>query len=427
MTTDEGILVENIGYVKLDDLTADLLETPQVLRLNELNQLGLIGIGLGYKRLPHVIRVTYATNVNLSYNPDVSEESKKIILATALLHDIKQGPFSHASIDDSSVNYKEATDYAITKTEIADVLNKHGVSPRKVSDIVLEKVPGYEGQLVCDDIGTDRIVYVLDDSQKFNAFDSEWRFMYDVFFDLTRWIKNLDGDLCLSGQDSFSPSRPIRSAWDLLMVRTHLYDKYYEGENGRISNTLIRNSIQLANEEGLLNGRELFEIDDAQMLKKFEEEGEKQLKGLVEKIKECYKPKPPIFPVLNVVLEDNYTSRVITLRNDRKKRLEFEDKVGREHQVFLDIGPLGKEPHGDTKVSYRGEITTLGEVGKKSGKFDIDALKTYHRKSIQDRFMVFADTKADAKVIAQRCLNELGIDEKGIVNEEQLVFPGPVV
>jgi hypothetical protein len=426
MISGERVLVENMGYVELGELEAELLRLPQVLRLGELKQLSPMGIGVNYSRLTHSLHVYDATKKNLGYNKNTPKEKAKTILAGALLHDVHHGPFSHASQYDGGVSYEEATEYTITKAEVADVLRKHGINPKRVADTVLERVGGYEGQVVCGEIGTDRIVYVWQDLQKFDGIPKNRNGMRDVSDFLLYSIKNVDGNMRLSGESLLPPMY----AWLLLLNRTLLHVKYYHGENGRASSTLIRNAIQLANEERLLTGRELFEINDVQMLNKFEKDGGKELRGLVTMIRDNF--TPPITAALNVVLKDDCMESVKKLKEDISERLEFEEKVGQGERIFLDISPLAKGPLGDTKLFYHGETMTLSEFGKRvkvpgwdEQRFDMDELKRLHHLNIDNRLMVFANPRADKELIAKISLAELGIDGSKIIPQEQVddAFP----
>jgi hypothetical protein len=153
------------------------------------------------------------------------------------------------------------------------------------------------------------------------------------------------------------------------------------------------------------------------MLEKFKMGKSKELKELADMISSY---KQSVSAALNTVLKGDCMEHVRELRECRTERLRFEEKVGRGEKVFLDISLLGKEPEGDTMVDYKGEALTLEEVGVRTRRFDMAALKRYYRLSISNRLMVFAPYKADKETIARRCLAELGIDESEIVPQERV-------
>ena len=139
------------------------MDMPQFQRLRRIKQLGLISLiypGATHTRFEHSIG-TMNLGSKLSEELDLSNDEIELIRASALLHDIGHGPFSHVSEGVLSVPHEELTKYVITKTSMKDLLEeKFDVS--KIVNIVNGK--GYLGPIVSGELDVDRMDYLLRDS-----------------------------------------------------------------------------------------------------------------------------------------------------------------------------------------------------------------------------------------------------------------------
>ena len=86
------------GYIRLDDLAINILDTREMQRLRRIRQLGfsyLVYPGANHTRFEHSLGVFHLTSVLLEHL-NVREETEEL-LAAALIHDIGHGPYSHVS------------------------------------------------------------------------------------------------------------------------------------------------------------------------------------------------------------------------------------------------------------------------------------------------------------------------------------------
>ncbi|MCW7074555.1 MAG: HD domain-containing protein [Candidatus Methanospirare jalkutatii] len=86
------------GYIRLNDLAIDILDTREMQRLRRIRQLGfsyLVYPGANHTRFEHSLGVFHLTSVLLEHL-NVREETEEL-LAAALIHDIGHGPYSHVS------------------------------------------------------------------------------------------------------------------------------------------------------------------------------------------------------------------------------------------------------------------------------------------------------------------------------------------
>ena len=100
------------------------MDMPQFQRLRRIKQLGLISLiypGATHTRFEHSVG-TMNLGSKLSMELGLSDDDVELIRASALLHDIGHGPFSHVSEGVLSVPHEELTKYVVTKTSMRDLL-----------------------------------------------------------------------------------------------------------------------------------------------------------------------------------------------------------------------------------------------------------------------------------------------------------------
>ncbi len=87
------------GYVEVEEFILPLLDSPVVQRLRYVRQLGfsyLVYPGANHTRFEHSLGTMHLADV-ASRRFGLSEDDRMLMIASALLHDIGHGPFSHAS------------------------------------------------------------------------------------------------------------------------------------------------------------------------------------------------------------------------------------------------------------------------------------------------------------------------------------------
>src|ERR1700733_8091976 len=156
-----------------EQLVMDLIDTPEFQRLRRIHQLGASFFtfqGAEGSRFTHSVGVMHVASrlVDLvSERTPSIEEKRPLILASALLHDIGHGPFSH--VTEKILNY-EHEDWSCKiiggKTVVRQVLDEF--DPKLADDIVnvLKKTyhPKYISQIVSSQLDCDRFDYLLRDS-----------------------------------------------------------------------------------------------------------------------------------------------------------------------------------------------------------------------------------------------------------------------
>lgn len=171
-----------------DTLLVRLIDTPEFQRLRYVKQLGLALYtfqGAEHSRFAHSLGVMHVmTRVldHLSRRYSISEESRVVARAAALLHDLGHGPFSHVIEKVLKQNHERWTTQIIADpaTAVHQQLSSFDSSlPGKIIAAIEHHYrPAFIGDLVSSQLDVDRFDYLLRDSlmtgAKYGNYDLEW-------------------------------------------------------------------------------------------------------------------------------------------------------------------------------------------------------------------------------------------------------------
>ncbi|MEP7271539.1 MAG: HD domain-containing protein, partial [Acidobacteriota bacterium] len=171
-----------------DALLARLIDSREFQRLRHIKQLGLALYtyqGAEHSRFTHSLGVMHLmTRVLdlLGKKHAISAEARAVARASALLHDIGHGPFSHVIESVLGENHERWTIRIVgdQSTEVHALLKAHDPSmPENVIAAIEHRYrPAFVGQLVSSQLDVDRFDYLLRDSlmtgAKYGIYDLEW-------------------------------------------------------------------------------------------------------------------------------------------------------------------------------------------------------------------------------------------------------------
>lgn len=166
------------GYIVITDVERDLIDTRPVQRLREIKQLAgahLTYPGGEHSRFSHSLGVMRLAGVlanrfvQLGY---LSQDDLQKARIAGLLHDVGHGPFSHMyeEILDKyrHMTHEDVAQWLIKKSELQDVLKKHGYSPDELSKLsvgCLEKTKKpFLNQIIASQFDVDIMDYLVRDS-----------------------------------------------------------------------------------------------------------------------------------------------------------------------------------------------------------------------------------------------------------------------
>ncbi len=179
------------GSIRLEDGFIDLLSTPEMQRLSGIRQLGLgylVFPGANHTRLEHSLG-TYHIAGLIADAIGLDEQSKKEVMAAAMLHDIGHGPFSHTL--EVSFKERDGMDHmditqrmikgelsvdveGIDGPTIPEILESMGLEPESIASLVKEEgdirywpgpdVGDVESSIIHGAIDADQLDYLMRDA-----------------------------------------------------------------------------------------------------------------------------------------------------------------------------------------------------------------------------------------------------------------------
>ncbi len=174
--TRKYVFDEIHGYIILDSLMRDLVDTPPLQRLRRIKQLSqawYVFPGAVHTRFSHslgVMKLAERVADKLINDGIISRDDRDLLRTAALLHDVGHTPYSHALeyvfYSNYGINHEELS-YMIIVEEphIREVLSNHGLSPDEVAKIVTgaHEEPAFNN-LLNSDLDVDRLDYLPRDA-----------------------------------------------------------------------------------------------------------------------------------------------------------------------------------------------------------------------------------------------------------------------
>ncbi len=165
------------GYVKITEVERDLIDSPFIQRLRRIHQLAgayLVYPGAVHSRFEHVVGTMNVAGMiaeSLSKRIALDNDEVQEVRLAALLHDAGHGPFSHmyeeVLAEKTNLTHEDISQRVILETSIKDILEKHGFSPKKLSEFCVGKQttkPPYLNEIIAGGHSADIMDYLLRDS-----------------------------------------------------------------------------------------------------------------------------------------------------------------------------------------------------------------------------------------------------------------------
>jgi HD superfamily phosphohydrolase len=163
---------------KRDGWLIELLNCPEVQRLRRIHQLGVSNYtypGADHNRLAHSLGVVHLMQFALEHLERTSEAEKiksarQAMLATALLHDVGHGPFSHLFEPCLGIDHEDWSVAVILdpKSSVNRVLRSQGAYlPQHVADLIKTDDTthaAWQKALLSSQLDVDRLDYIRRDS-----------------------------------------------------------------------------------------------------------------------------------------------------------------------------------------------------------------------------------------------------------------------
>ena len=239
------------GYIEIDELAIEIIDTVEMQRLRRIRQLGfsyLVYPGANHTRFEHSLGTYHLMNVLLD-TLGVSKEEEKELLVASLIHDVGHGPYSHATEsvikkitgrsheDVEDVIFEPMKEKNKEATTIAEVLEEHRMDKRKIMGYIKGERAEYGGEMefskiLNGEIDVDKMDYLVRDSYYTGV-------AYGVV-DNIRLIQGLDfvnGSLVIT-------EKGILPAEYLLFSRFLMYPTVYNHHTSRIAQLMFLKAVE---------------------------------------------------------------------------------------------------------------------------------------------------------------------------------------
>lgn len=251
------------GDVFISSIAGELLDTAAMQRLRRVAQTSFANMiypGANHTRFEHSIGTYYLMSRGCFFNKIEKEGGTKLVLA-ALLHDVGHTAFSHALEGvlkkHTGNNHEDFSMDKIRNGEVAEVLERNGVSPDEIADIYEQAI----GKSILGYLGVDKMDYLLRDSYYtgvgYGSVDKDR---------LLRKILIREDGVMLD-------ETGISAAEAALMARFLMYSNVYLHPVSVSAGMMMQRATEAAIKAGSLRADELPQLDDWQLMTQFMSKG----------------------------------------------------------------------------------------------------------------------------------------------------------
>jgi len=157
------------GHVRLDDLAAELVDTPAFQRLRHIKQLSTVRLvypSANHTRFEHSLGVYHLARGAID-GLGLDHDTAAHVRAAALLHDVGHGPYGHQTegiIRRATGRDHDDVAWLLTDAdrEACQVLERNGLDPERVASLIAGE--GGLGALVSGELDVDRMDYLVRDA-----------------------------------------------------------------------------------------------------------------------------------------------------------------------------------------------------------------------------------------------------------------------
>lgn len=263
------------SHIHLSPALRRVTETPPFRQLSRIRQLGptyLVYPGATHTRLSHSLGVFHLARrllIRLTRHPacpPISLEGAKAYLAAALLHDVGHFPYTHSFKSLPLAAHEALTGRHVCSGSLAERLRDDlGVDPEVVAAIVDEGRPdGADREirlfrrLLSGSLDPDKLDYLNRDAY----FCGVPYGLQDIDFALSRIVPDGYEGIGLD-------ERGVTAVENILFSKYLMYRAVYWHRTVRVATAMIKKSVGLALEEGVIRPEDLYDLDDETLLARY--------------------------------------------------------------------------------------------------------------------------------------------------------------
>lgn len=328
------------GYIRLNDLEEQVIDTGELQRLRRVRQLGFTSVvypSATHTRFEHSLGALHVAS-QFAESLGVSEGRAQELRLAGLLHDVGHGPFSHSTdhlFHRHGLSHEHFSKKKIRESEIADVLHDYGIHPDRVVKLISGK--SRLGGIIAGHIDVDRVDYLMRDAHysgvAYGTIDAGT---------IIRSARLHDGELVFDG-------KYVNALESLLTARYLMIPTVYMHRTSRIASTMFREAFRLLRKDGKVTVEELPYMDEPELLHRLRRADRSA--WLMERI-------------------DNRQLYKIAVRNEldedvdrRTMEKQFQENTGLdEGEVLVDVVQRNETKTPDVPVLVDGRVRRLADV-----------------------------------------------------------------
>jgi HD superfamily phosphohydrolase len=359
------------GYIYANALERKIIDTATLQRLRRIRQLAgchLVYPGGQHSRFEHVIGCMFLAGrvggILESRNSGFKNEMTEKIRVSALLHDVGHGPFSHmfeeVLAEKTDVTHEDMSQRIIRETEIGDILESHGFSRVRISELAVgksSKEMKFMNEIIGGGLSVDIMDYLLRDSY----FTGVEYGKVDVHR-IINSFRVVQGKLAISQAAVF--------AFEALMIsRYEMFRAVYFHRTVRAAELMLIKSMSLADKElnltdlSLPNYLSLTDEITLYRISKIEPGSDRELK-LARKLAIDYQRRK----LLKCVFEQTVQRRdsfLTSIFNQRSFRENLAGQIAEKAKVdisdvFVDVPTAPSVPISSARETFKGITVVKG-------------------------------------------------------------------
>ncbi|MFW9922813.1 MAG: HD domain-containing protein [Candidatus Thorarchaeota archaeon] len=364
------------GYIFIDDIIQELIDTKYFQRLRRIKQLSgseFVYPGANHTRFEHSLGVSYlaekmANSLLNDEEVDLTENDIEHVKVAALLHDIGHGPFSHTFeglLHRINKNHEDLSRWIVQETEIKDILKENNLDAKIITGLIhgnkTIKDKGYLNQIVSGSCDVDKMDFIVRDSYHTGAEYGQVDIMR-ILYTMGVYEENLAVNYS---------ALPALEAF--LIARVESFRTIYFHKVSRASQLMIIRALELAEKElnllGFKTPEEYIKLDDYTVWTKLIES--KAAKEIMNKLANR--------ELLKVAFEREFMTRDEFLQSTLSKteyRQQLVEQIAEKAKVkadkiFIDIPTLPSVPYSHSLDLPAYEIPMFSRIGENRIKKEI--------------------------------------------------------
>jgi len=164
------------GYIKITKEERAVIDSLFMQRLRRIHQLAgayMVYPGGVHTRFEHSLGAMHLAGLaaeSIAGKANLKTDQIQEIRLAALLHDIGHGPYSHlfeeVLTEKTGITHEDLSQRIVLETDIKDILDKNGISPRKISQLCVGRLVDapFMDEMIAGSLSADIMDYLLRDS-----------------------------------------------------------------------------------------------------------------------------------------------------------------------------------------------------------------------------------------------------------------------